>query len=533
MEAMDRARLGYVRGDEEALGARAARCAAGSTEAAREKAGHELASRCEPPTWDELERKGVWRQPYSGETIAFEAFRADPKAHPLPTPSGKIEIYSERLAELAETLEYDSDQVVHPLPIYAPGSEGYESALRERFPFQVIGYHCRQRVHSSFGSVQALNDVVPQVAQVNVLDAERLGVQSGDMLLVENDRGALVIPARVTPRIMPGVVAIPQGAWHEADMQGNRIDFGGCINTLTSARPTPLARGNAQHSILATMRKVSRKEVAELRGSFKLLAVERLVREHAADEVEAAAAAERQQVGKRVGAGKKRASGAKSAGTGGAGFSADGQRKKLPQYGFRFNQSRCNGCKTCEIACKDYHGLENDLALRTVYEFAGGTWKQDASGAWEQDVFAYHLSTSCNHCSNPVCMRFCPVDAIKKTEGGFVVIDHANCGGCQSCMIACPYHAPRFDEVRGVPVKCDGCRDRVLAGGKPICVEACPQRALEFEPYANLSRADGLVATMEPLPSPELTQPNFAIMPSEVAKKAQGCGGQVINIREA
>lgn len=475
----------------------------------------------ELPTWDHLEKERVWRRSYEGATIAYADFRKDPESNPLPTPSGKIEIYSERLAKLAETLEYDADQVVHPLPVYAPGSEGFESALRDEFPFQVTGYHCRQRTHSTFGSVKTLDDVSPQTVLINTDDAKKLGIQSGERLLIENKRGSLVITARVTPRIMPGVLGIPQGAWHEADMQGNRVDFGGCINTLTSARPTPLARGNAQHSILAKARKISREEEEQLRGSFRLPAVERLPRtdEEAGEGERTQAAPNALRTGTKA---SKRAKGTGQAG-----------KNRLPQYGFRFIQSRCNGCKTCEIACKDYHGLEQEIALRTIYEYAGGSWKQDEDGAWEQDVFCYHLSMSCNHCSNPVCVRFCPVEAIKKQPGGFVVIDHDNCGGCQSCMIACPYHAPRFDEIRGVPVKCDGCHDRVLAGKQPICVEACPQRALQFGVYADMARGADHVSNMDPLPDSNLTQPNFAINPSAVALASQGREGFVVNIREA
>jgi anaerobic dimethyl sulfoxide reductase subunit A len=65
---------------------------------------------------------------------------------------------------------------------------------------------------------------------------------------VFNDRGALVIRAHLTQRIRPGVIAISQGAWYTPDEKG--VCRRGCINVLTSQRPTPLAHGNAQHTIL-------------------------------------------------------------------------------------------------------------------------------------------------------------------------------------------------------------------------------------------------------------------------------------------
>ena len=54
---------------------------------------------------------------------------------------------------------------------------------------------------------------------------------------------------------MPGVVSMGQGAWHDADMAGDRIDRGGCINTLTSLRPSPLAKANPQHTNLVQVEK--------------------------------------------------------------------------------------------------------------------------------------------------------------------------------------------------------------------------------------------------------------------------------------
>jgi anaerobic dimethyl sulfoxide reductase subunit A len=71
---------------------------------------------------------------------------------------------------------------------------------------------------------------------------------------VYNDRGVVVLPAKVTPRIRPGVINIPQGAWYTPDENG--VDRRGCINTLTKYHPTPFAKGNPQHTNLAQVEKV-------------------------------------------------------------------------------------------------------------------------------------------------------------------------------------------------------------------------------------------------------------------------------------
>ena len=88
------------------------------------------------------------------------------------------------------------------------------------------------------------------------MDAEQRKIKDGDTIRVFNDRGEIRIEALVTSRIIPGTIGIPQGAWHKADMNGDRVDEGACVNTLTTYRPTPLAKGNGPaHSIIAQITK--------------------------------------------------------------------------------------------------------------------------------------------------------------------------------------------------------------------------------------------------------------------------------------
>jgi anaerobic dimethyl sulfoxide reductase subunit A len=88
---------------------------------------------------------------------------------------------------------------------------------------------------------------------INPLDASAHGISNGDTVRVFNARGEIRLRCRLTRRIMPGVVAIPQGAWWAPDAQG--VDTRGSINVLTSERWTPLAFGNAQHTIMVDVRK--------------------------------------------------------------------------------------------------------------------------------------------------------------------------------------------------------------------------------------------------------------------------------------
>ncbi|MCL3860736.1 DMSO/selenate family reductase complex A subunit [Actinotalea sp. K2] len=208
----------------------------------------------EIPDFDELREIGIFKKKNpDGPVVPLREFRDDPVANPLDTPSGKIEIYSERLQEISETWELPAGDHITALPEYFPTWEGAEDPLRSRFPLQCIGHHYKARTHSTYGNVEWLREAHPQDVWLNPTDARARGIAHGDTVHVFNDRGRIRTVARVTPRIAPGVVSVPQGAWYTPDKDG--VDTGGCTNTLTSHRPSPLAKGNAQHTTLVEIEK--------------------------------------------------------------------------------------------------------------------------------------------------------------------------------------------------------------------------------------------------------------------------------------
>lgn len=209
------------------------------------------------PSYDDLKKMGIYkRKDPAGHYVAYKKFRDDPQANPLKTPSGKIEIYSNRLARIANTWEIPEGEVISPLPVYASTPEGWDDPARSKYPLQMFGFHYKSRTHSSYGNIDILEAACRQEVWINPIDAQKRGIVSGDMVRVFNGRGEVRIAAKVTPRIMPGVSAMGQGAWHNADMQGDRVDHGGCVNTLTTHRPSPLAKGNPQHTNLVEIEKV-------------------------------------------------------------------------------------------------------------------------------------------------------------------------------------------------------------------------------------------------------------------------------------
>lgn len=219
----------------------------------------------ELPTYDEWKKMGMYRR-NAGSVIPLQEFRKAPEANPVPTPSGKIEIYSERLAAMAKKWTWDdfrpalTGDVLTPLPEYTETWEGaLEARNSEKYPLQIIGHHYRQRTHSTYGNVDWMKEAHHQYLAINPVDATPRGIKNGDLVFAYNDRGTIRIEARVTERIVPGVVDLPQGAWYkpvsatevappEGANQALPVDVNGSVNTLTSLHPSPLAKGNAVHT---------------------------------------------------------------------------------------------------------------------------------------------------------------------------------------------------------------------------------------------------------------------------------------------
>lgn len=156
----------------------------------------------------------------------------------------------------------DGRDQITGLPIWYENFEGYGDPLREEYPFQLIGHHTKTRTHSSYGNVPWMSSVAPQQCWINEGDAATLGINQDDTVIVSTERGRSQMTAKVTNRIMPGVVSVPQGAWYDPETRDGAtigdpsvLDLGGCISVLTSSRPTPISKGNGVHSNLCKIEK--------------------------------------------------------------------------------------------------------------------------------------------------------------------------------------------------------------------------------------------------------------------------------------
>jgi anaerobic dimethyl sulfoxide reductase subunit B (iron-sulfur subunit) len=203
----------------------------------------------------------------------------------------------------------------------------------------------------------------------------------------------------------------------------------------------------------------------------------------------------------------------------------------MPQLAFYFDSRACSGCKACQVACKDWNGLEIGLLWRRVYEITGGGW-EEAGPAWKSTVFSYYLSIACNHCERPICAEVCPTRAIFQRADGIVLLDQNRCIGCQYCSWACPYGAPQYDRAIGRMTKCNFCVERIDAGLAPACVAACPLRVLDFGERSELEQKYGITPAIFPLPDFSLTAPALVITPHADAYRTRQEPASVANRQE-
>lgn len=198
------------------------------------------------PSYQQVLAQGLVKVPQTGSGIVMEKFISDPVTNPLKTPSGKVEIYSERLAKIAATWILPKGDLISAIPKFYDTWEGVrDDETKDEFPLQLIGHHTKGRVHSSFHNIPWLREAVEDAVWMNPIDANVRGIKAGDTVVVTSKRGSVQTVAKVTPRITPGVTSLPQGAWFKPE---NGVDVGGCVNALTSLRPSPLAKGNPQHT---------------------------------------------------------------------------------------------------------------------------------------------------------------------------------------------------------------------------------------------------------------------------------------------
>ncbi|WP_082112413.1 molybdopterin-containing oxidoreductase family protein [Paenibacillus sp. DMB20] len=148
----------------------------------------------------------------------------------LPTPSGRIELYSAALEKAG----------LPSLPTYVPLKEGYDGIRRGRgrkYPLMFISPPNHNFLNSTFANVPKHQKLEKEpFLQIHPEDAEERGIHDGDEVTVCNDRGTYEVRAKVTAKMLPGTV-VSQGLWWESEGRKQRA------NALTSDRLADLGQG--------------------------------------------------------------------------------------------------------------------------------------------------------------------------------------------------------------------------------------------------------------------------------------------------
>ncbi len=189
-----------------------------------------------------------------------------------------------------------------------------------------------------------------------------------------------------------------------------------------------------------------------------------------------------------------------------------------PRKGFFTDTSICIGCKACEVACKEWNGVPDDgfdllgMSYDNTGTLGASTWRhvafieQPAQAAQaaqravdlgmpttpgtsdaERPDFRWLMSSDvCKHCTHAACLDVCPTGSLFRTEFGTVVVQDDICNGCGYCVPACPYGVierrtgPEGAKNVGIAQKCTLCYDRLGAGQRPACAQACPTESIQF-----------------------------------------------------
>lgn len=209
------------------------------------------------PAFDEFWEQGFFEMPRTTQPyIQFEDFRRDPLAHPLVTPSGRIEIFSETIASFGY-----ADCPGHPTWLEPVEWLGNEKARRH--PLHLLTTQPSTRLHAQMdmGRVSQHSKVAGrEPMRINPSDAAQRGIRTGDVVRVFNDRGAILAGAVLSDELRPGVIQIATGAWYDPQEPGviGSLDKHGNPNVLTLDKGTSrLAQGPSAQTTLVEVEKYS------------------------------------------------------------------------------------------------------------------------------------------------------------------------------------------------------------------------------------------------------------------------------------
>lgn len=245
------------------------------------KFGYETSGVTDKISWEELIEKGYYSSPiqkdWQKNPVGWRGFYEDPENNPLPTPSGKLELYSERLAK-----HFPDDQERPPLPHYIAEGETHQEALVSKrakdFPLLMISNHPRWRMHAQHDDIPWLREIdtckikgfdgyMYEPVWLHPQEAVIRNIKHGDIVKVFNERGAVLGGAYITERVAGGIAYMDHGA--RLDPITDNLDRGGAINTIV---PTKIlsknCAGMATSGFLVEVERVSQTQIEEWKEKY-------------------------------------------------------------------------------------------------------------------------------------------------------------------------------------------------------------------------------------------------------------------------
>jgi trimethylamine-N-oxide reductase (cytochrome c) len=229
-------------------------------------------------TWEEFSEKDYFVVPYEKDwqkhTAGWYDFYKDPEKNPIPTPTGKLEFWSESLEKA-----FPNDEERPGIPKWIEKGithdERISSTRGRAYPLLVMSNHVRWRVHAQCddipltketvtGKIRGWDGYLYEPCWMHPSVAEARGIKNGDIVKVYNERGGVLCGALVWERIMPGVLSIDHGARADFITPDFSLDRGGAINVISPEGLTSKhAGGQATSGYLAEVERVTMAQMGE------------------------------------------------------------------------------------------------------------------------------------------------------------------------------------------------------------------------------------------------------------------------------
>jgi len=233
-------------------------------------------------SWDEFNEKGYYvvpsRTDWDKDPAGLINFYNDPDGNPLSTPSGKLEFYSERLAQ-----HFPDDKERPPIPKWVEKSETHDERLSssraKMFPLLMMSNHGRWRVHAQCDDISWTREVLTckvtgpdgykyEPIWLHPSDAENRGIKTGDIVKVFNERGTVLCGAIAWERIMPRVAYVDHGARCDWIIPG-KLDRGGAINLIAPEEIiSKNCGGEATSGYLVEVEKITMEQMEEWKTKY-------------------------------------------------------------------------------------------------------------------------------------------------------------------------------------------------------------------------------------------------------------------------